>query len=402
MGLLRGTRFPDVARKDRKFLGRFDAASDIEVVGAHGSRIRDARGKTYIDFLSGHCVCNLGWSPPEIVARVHAFDGPTYVSPDMLYEPWAELAEQLVDIAPGDLAKVYRCVSGTEAVELAMQLAVAATGRHKFVSIEGAYHGNSFGARSIGDEPLDAHLTGCKHLTPPLDASALDRLETQLKDREVAAFILEPIITNLAVLVPGGDFMREVVALCHRHGTLVVADEVASAFGRTGTLFASEHYDFAPDIMTLAKAITSGVAPLGATLVTADVAKAIDDDFDFYSTYGWQPLAVEAALATQQYWREHKAELLRNVQERSDELRHRLSIMDFATADVELRIQGLTIGVGVGDEDYAQRVARDCHEHGLIVQASGDSLVMFPPLTLDHATLDEALDIFAAAAIRTS
>src|SRR5688572_11944997 len=148
MGLLRRSQSSDVARKDRKYVGRSDRAQDIEIVAASDSRLRDARGRTFLDFQMGWCVGNLGWNPPEILLRVRNFEGPTYVAPGMLYEPWTELAELLVEASPGKLARAFRCVSGTEAVELALQLAMKQTGRHKVVSIEDAYHGNSFGARA--------------------------------------------------------------------------------------------------------------------------------------------------------------------------------------------------------------------------------------------------------------
>jgi acetylornithine/succinyldiaminopimelate/putrescine aminotransferase len=395
MGLLRGT--PDLSRRDRKAVGRTSAAKPIEIVAAHGSRVRDKDGKSYIDFQLGWGVGNLGWNPPEIVERVRAFEGPTYVAPGMLYEPWADLAEQLVDITPGRLAKAFRTVGGTESVELAMQLAVAATGRHKFVSLEDAYHGNSFGARSIGGDQLDAHLQGCKHLAPPLDAKALDRLRTLLKDNDIAAFIMEPVVTNLNVLVPDSAFMSGVVELCHEHGTLVIADEVACGWGRTGALFACELFELEPDIMTLAKSMSAGVAPIGATLCTNEVAKAIEDELDFYSSYGWHPLGVEAALATVQYWRENKKDILGNVVERSAEIRHALSIMDWQR-EPELRIQGLAIGIGLGDEDYVSHIEKRCEEQGLLVFAEEDSLVLFPPVNVDAETVQEALAILEQAA----
>lgn len=142
------------------------------------------------------------------------------------------------------------------------------------------------------------------------------------------------------------------------------------------------------------------MAPIAATLVTKDVDAELEEDFDFFSTYGWHPLGVEAALATQQYWREHKGELLTNVQERSDEMRHRLSITEFKTDDVELRIQGLAIGIGLGDKEYASSIQKRCEEHGLILTAEEDSIAMYPPLTIDHDTLAEALDILADAVQR--
>jgi len=394
MGLLR-TQHADTARKDRKYLGRSDPAQDIEVVAASGGRIRDARGRTFIDFQMGWCVGALGWNPPEILARMRAFEGPTYVAPGMLYQPWAELAELLVDGAPGNLARAFRCVGGTEAVELAIELAMAHTKRHKIVSIEDAYHGNSIATHSIG-EPLDAHLQGMKKLSPPLDGNALDRLETVLKHDAVAAFIMEPIIVNLGVMVPDSEFMTGLVPLCHRHGTLVIMDEVCTGFGRCGRMYASELFGIEPDLMTLGKAIASGVAPIAATLATDEVAKA---ELDFYSTFGWHPVSVEAAIATQLYWRDHRDAVLANVAERSAELRGKLSTIEWP-AEPELRIQGLAIAVDLGDDKLVAALEARCREAGLLLFAEEDSLVMFPPLTLDRETLQEAIDILADAAQR--
>ena len=390
MGLLNRSQGA-LARKDRKYIGRPDKPGNIEVVASSGSRLRDAQGRTYIDFQTGWCVGNLGWNPPEILARVRAFDGPTYVQPGLLYEPWAELAELLVEAAPKSLEKAFRCVGGTEAVELALQLAMKHTGRHKIVSIEDAYHGNSIGARAIGSDDGELHLPGWKKLAPPLDAKALDRLETLLKPKDVAAFIMEPIILNLACMIPDTAFMQELVELCHRYGTLVIMDEIGTAFGRCGRMFACELFGIEPDLMTLAKSITSGVAPLGATLASAEVAEA---ELEFYSTYGWHPLAVEAAIATQLYWREHREAALTNVAERSMQLRRQLSLMDFPR-EPELRIQGLACAVEVGDADYVAKLEHRCRDAGLLFYGDDESLMMFPAVTIDQETLQEGVDILA-------
>ena len=397
MGLLRRTQDGDTARKDRKFLGRLAPAHEIEVVAAQGVRVRDARGRLFIDFQMGWCVGNLGWNPPEILARVRNFEGPTYVAPGLLYEGWVELAKLLVERAPGQLERAYRCVSGTEAVELALQLAMTATGRHKVVSLEDAYHGNSFGARAIGAGDAPAHLQGMKHLAPPLDEGALDRLETLLKHRDIAAFIMEPIVTNLGVLIPDTAFMAGLVELCHRYGTLVIMDEVGTAMGRCGRLFASELFGLEPDLLTMGKALGSAVAPIAAVLATDEVAKAVDGKLEFYSTFGWQPLAVEAAIATQLYWRDHRDALFTNIVERSAELRQKLSTIEWPK-EPELRVQGLAIGVGLGDKQYVAKVEERCREEGLLVFAEEDTLVMFPPLIVDAETLQEAVGIIADAA----
>jgi len=190
--------------------------------------------------------------------------------------------------------------------------------------------------------------------------------------------------------------MTGLVSLCHRHGTLVIMDEVCTGFGRCGRMYASELFGIEPDLMTLGKAIASGVAPIAATLATDEVAKA---ELDFYSTFGWHPVSVEAAIATQLYWRDHRDAVLANVAERSAELRGKLSTIEWP-AEPELRIQGLAIAVDLGDDKLVAALEARCREAGLLLFAEEDSLVMFPPLTLDRETLQEAIDILADAAQR--
>jgi acetylornithine/succinyldiaminopimelate/putrescine aminotransferase len=394
MGLVRNRQTANVLRADRKFLGRTSPPRDTQIVAAEGSRVRDARGRSYIDFQMGWCVGNLGWNPPEIVSRLHAFDGPSYVPLDMAYAPWAELAERLVSMAPGELARAFRAVTGTEAVELAIQLAVQHTGRKKLISIEHAYHGNSFAARSLG-EPLRLELPNVLHLAPPLDLEhqALDRLEKMLQGRDVAAFVMEPTITNLAVTIPDGAFMRDVVPLCHFYGTLVIMDEVACGLGRTGKLFACDHYGISPDLVTLAKSLGGGLAPIATTLAIEEVAAA-GPELEHYSTFGWQPLPVEAALATLDFWEAHGDNVFANIEARSRQIRRRLESL---FPDAELRVQGLAIAIDLEPERVAH-VDERCREHGLLLYAEDGSLVMFPALTIDEATADEALAMLESAA----
>jgi acetylornithine/succinyldiaminopimelate/putrescine aminotransferase len=398
MGLSRRKQSPRVARNDRKFLGRTEPPRGLQIVAAEGSHVRDARGRTFIDFEMGWCVGNLGWNPPEILARVKAFEGPCYVAPQDTYAPWSELAHRLTGMAPGSLERAYRCVGGSEAVELALQLAISFTGRHKLISLEDAYHGNTIGARNVGAGELDARLPGMKKLAPPLDEAALSRLERLLAPRDVAALIMEPISMNLNVLVPDAVFMRGLVELCHRYGTLVIADEVACGFGRTGKLFASEHFDLEPDLMCLAKALGGGVAPIASTLATAEIADAVEDgDYDFYSTFGWMPVATEAALGTLDVWESRGDEILDNTAARSNQLRRGLGTI---FTDAELHIMGVAIAVELGDEEGIERMAKRCRDRGLIVVAEEDALVMLPACTIDEATVDEALGILEKATRR--
>jgi 4-aminobutyrate aminotransferase-like enzyme len=206
------------------------------------------------------------------VKEAKTFRRPDYVYPGYSYAPWAELAKLLVSIAPSGLTKAFRATGGSEAVDLA-QAAMIHTSRRGFISLEESYHGNSLGGLSVGDsqnrERVRNLLPHCSKIKPPLNEQALDKVERRLKGRNVAAFIIEPIGINLGVLIPEQRFMQGLQRLCRKYGTLLIADEVATGFGRTGKLFASEHFDLRLDIMCVAKAITGGLGGMGAALMTA-------------------------------------------------------------------------------------------------------------------------------------
>ncbi|MDQ3364858.1 MAG: aspartate aminotransferase family protein [Myxococcota bacterium] len=396
MGLIR-KHATDLKRDDRRYLGRASEPRDLPIASARGSRVVDVRGRSYVDFQMGWCVGNLGWNHPDILARLRLFDGPSYVQPTMLYEPWVKLAKQLADVTPGKLVRSYRAATGTEAVECALQLAMHATGRTKLVSLQGAYHGNSFGAVSIGEAArLPSTLANCKHLALPLDSRAVDRLDTLLEHRDVAAFIMEPIVLNLGVELPAVKFLEGARELCDRYGTLLIFDEVACGLGRTGRLFASEHTGVVPDIMTLGKALSNGHAPIAATITTAELVDNVQDDFEFYSTYGWHPLAVEAALGTLEHWDRHGAELLVNIAQRSTQFLSRLLAMPWRR-DVEVRAQGLALAVRIDDPDYIEGVATRCREAGVLVGAEAEYLELYPALTIDRETAGEGLDLVERA-----
>jgi 4-aminobutyrate aminotransferase-like enzyme len=382
MALRLRTKTTDLKRRDAKVVGRSSPATDLAVVRCAGSEVWDVRGRRYIDFVMGWCCGNLGWGAAGIRERLARFDGPDYAPPTFLYEPWIELAELLAELAPGDLRRSFRATGGTEAIECALQIAMAYTGRHKLVSIEGAYHGNSFGARTVGAiDDAPAHLAGARRLKPPLDAKAVGRLETLLQHDDVAAFVMEPVIMNLGVCVPAREFIEGASDLCRRHGTLFVADEIACGFGRTGRLFACEHFGLEPDILCLAKAITNGHAPLGVAITTDEIADALD--LDFYSTYGWHPVAVEAALATVEHHRDHRDELQRNVAARSAQLSARL-------AHLSPNVLGLAASFACDD---AEKIGERCREHGLLVSAEDDRISLFPALTVDEGTVEEGIDV---------
>lgn len=383
----------DVRTRDRKFMIR-GSDEGVHVARSEGSFLYDHHGKRYIDFTMGWCVGNLGWNNEEILAAIRNFDGPIYVQPGHMCRLWSELAEWLADMTPRGLTKCYRATGGSEAVEIALQVAMAATGRPGFLSLADAYHGNTLGTHSIGERDTEMYpnlLAHCHKLKPPLDDRAADQVARLLGQGTIAAFIMEPVVCNLGVLIPTTEFMTRVREICRDYGTLFVMDEVATGFGRTGKLFGCEHFGLDPDVLCLAKAITGGYAPMGATMVTKDVAEAAD--VEFYSTYGWHPLSVACAIANLKYWRKHKEQLLANVSAQSDYFRARLTEMEFAEP-AAVRILGLAIAVEFGEEsDYASQLGGRCRDAGLLVAAEGNLLMMFPALTIDREVAAEGLDI---------
>jgi adenosylmethionine-8-amino-7-oxononanoate aminotransferase len=374
-------------------LARSEAAETLTVARARGSMLFDSRGKRYIDFLAGWCVGNLGWALPEIRDAMRRSRAPEYVYPYYAYKPWDELAERLAEAAPGNLRKVYRATGGTEAVDIALQIAMVSKGRKKFIALEDSYHGNSVGTVSIAAresrEPFPNLLSGCMTVELPLDDRAAGKIETMLKNRDVAAFVMEPVCINLGVYVPETSFMERLRRLCTKYGTLLILDEVASGFGRTGKLFATEHYDIEPDILCLGKAITAGYAPMGATLTTEKVAKSIQGKAGFYSTYGWHPLSVDAALANLRYWRRHGKALFANIERIGALFSSRLAAMKVK----KVRIKGLAIGIELERETPADKVVAKCLKNGLLLASEGDSLTILPPLNIDEKTAAQGLDI---------
>ena len=165
--------------------------------------------------------------------------------------------------------------------------------------------------------------------------------------------------------------MGGIQRLCREYGTLLVMDEVACGFGRTGRLFASEHFGIEPDILCLGKAITAGYAGMGATVVTPRVADEVGDRAEFWSTYGWHPLAVDAALANLRLWKRRGASLLKGGAAESEYLRGRLSEMEFAH-QAQINGRGLAIGLEVGSEQYAEELQARCREGGLLVSAEDE------------------------------
>lgn len=373
---------------EKKYFATDEDLQPILVTKSKGSFLFDDSGKRFIDFTGGYAVGNFGWANEAVLQAIRTFDGPTYVSPNFEYKPWVELAEILAEITPGKLRKSFRATGGTEAVEIALQAAMVFTGREKFIAVEGAYHGNSIATIGLNDPEAPQAFT-TRRIKPPFNEESADKIEKILKNRDIAAIIMEPIILNMTVEVPEQIFFDRIQSMCKKYGTLLIMDEVMTGFGRTGRMFASEHFGIEPDIMCLAKSITGGAAPMGATIMREDVAKKLQEDNFPYSTYGWHPLSVAAAMANINYIQENWLMLDANSRSISEYFWQRLSQMQFKVQP-DIRIMGLSIGLKFNDEDYPEKFMKKARKNGLLFT---DGVTLFPPLNVEFETAKEALDI---------
>lgn len=384
-------------KKDKKYLGRDSIAGMLSIAKTKGSYVYDEHGKKYIDFFMGWSVGSIGWGQKEIIKAIKKFDGPTYVSPGYFYKGWSDLAELLAKIAPGKLVKSFRATGGTEAVEIALQAAMCHTKRKKFVSIEGSYHGHSIGAMSVGSSDFRSWyknlLPDCHKIKAPLNEKAGHAVERLLSKGDIAAFISEPIVCNLGVVIPDKKFFDIVQKACKKYGTLFVADEVATGFGHTGKVFACEHFNIEPDILCIAKAVGGGFGAIGATMMTSEVAKSFEFDFSFYSTFGWHPLNVEATIVALKYFIKHKKALLSNANTLSRYFETRIRNMKFKYP-FDLKIRGLTIGIEFNRIGYGSKIIETCLSKGLLIANAGaTNIVIYPALNMDMKTAEKGLDI---------
>ncbi|MCG0278524.1 MAG: aspartate aminotransferase family protein [Thermanaeromonas sp.] len=275
---------------------------DKQFVKAEGVYVWDREGRRYIDCLGAYGALNLGHNPPQVIKAVEMVRERPNLLQASLNPLAAALAHNLAAITPGDLSRVFFCNSGTEAVEGALKLARAATGRYKIVYCENSFHGKSFGSLSVTGrqkyrKPFEPLLPGCEPV-PFGDAEALER---RLASGDVAAFIVEPIQGEGGVIVPPDGYLARVRELCDKYGSLLIVDEIQTGFGRTGYLFACEHDGVVPDILCLAKSLGGGIMPLGAYISRPDIWERAYGGTErcllHTSTFGGNTLAMAAGLA---------------------------------------------------------------------------------------------------------
>lgn len=277
---------------------------DRVFVAGRGSTLTTEDGIEYLDFVGGYGSLNVGHNHPRVTAALRRFldsGEPTFVQYNSIPVRASELAERLCAVAPGTLERAFFSNSGTEAVEAALKLARAATGRTTFVHAENSYHGKTFGAlsvtgRSLHAEPFAPLLPDCVAV-PYGDEASLS-----IAIAGAAAFIVEPIQGEGGVVIPPPGYLAAAQRLCRQAGAVFIVDEIQTGLGRTGRMFASDWDDLSPDILCLAKSLSGGLVPIGATLTTANVWDAAygttTRSMLHTSTFGGGNLAASVALAT--------------------------------------------------------------------------------------------------------
>ena len=355
----------------------------VTFVEGDGARLTADDGSTYLDFAGGIAVVGLGHGHPDVVAAAHRqLDRLWHVSNLYWTEPMADLADRLSARFGG--AQAFFCNSGAEAVEAALKYARKATGRHAVAALEGSFHGRTLGALAITGQP--AKRQGFEPLPGPVSfARPNDDVSLAAAiGPETGLVILEPVLGEGGVVPLEPAFLEAAAVLAAEHGALLAFDEIQTGVGRTGTFFAWEQAGVRPDVVTLAKGLANGL-PLGCLLVADEAAGGFEPG-DHASTFGGNPVACAAACAVCDAIDE---DLLARVGGRGEELRAGLGRLG---AVRESRGRGLLIGAEL--DRPAGAVAQECLEHGLLVTSAGERVLrLTPPLTIERADIDEALDI---------
>jgi adenosylmethionine-8-amino-7-oxononanoate aminotransferase len=391
----------------------------LVIEGAEGTDLLDSEGRRYIDGVSS-LWCNVhGHRHPLIDGAIRdQLDRVAHSTMlGLTHRNAARLAARLVDLAPPGLTRVFYSDSGSSAAEIALKMAFQywqqRGGQHarrtSFVSLRGGYHGDTLGAVSVGGIDLFhaaySPLLFRAHRVEPGDAAQLECV-LDFHSEEVAAVIVEPLVQGAAGmrLQPPG-YLRRVRELCDLHDVFLICDEVATGFGRTGTMFACEQERVAPDFLCLGKGLTGGYLPLAATLTTdrihAGFLGAAEDGRTFFHghTFTGNPLACAAALANLDAFN-HEETLLR--------LQPKIRLLGELLADVarmpevaEVRGRGFMVGIDLGVHDPAlrlgHRVAIEARNRGAIVRPLGDVVVLMPPLAISKEDLGRLVEIVAAS-----
>ena len=414
-----------LSKKHTLFEWSAQAAVDpIPVARAKGIYFWTPEGKRFIDFNSQLMCVNVGHGDPRVIKAIQDQAGTlAYANPFMATEPRARLGAKLASIAPGDIDVFFFTSGGADANENAIKMARAVTGRHKILARYRSYHGSTAGSITLTGDPRrwtsEPGLPGVVHVLDPYHgiergwdsaADALAMLEEIIQlegPHTIAAFILEPVTGTNGILIPPDGYLQGVRELCTQHGILMICDEVMAGFGRTGEWFAVNHWNVVPDLLTMAKGLTSAYVQLGAVGMRRAIADHFKDNV-FYGglTYNSHPLACAAALATIQVYEEDQ--LIENA-------RRMGALMKQLTAELQARHPSIgaarSIGLfGIvelvrdrttrqplapfnGTSDEMKALARFFRDEGLYTFVRWNAFYTNPPLCITEAEMREAFGI---------
>ncbi len=400
---------------------------DVPIKEAHGCYVEDYDGNEYLDIFSGISVTNAGHGNDAMVDAAHEqldefIHGCSYLHPNA---PVASLAETLAEVTPGNLQKSFFCNSGTEAVEGAIKLARKYTGSKEILALEMGFHGRTLGSLALtGNKAYKSEMAptinDVAHAAPPYSyrcqmcdggpcssacAEDVERvIDTHTAD-DLAAIVVEPVMGEAGLVVPPEGWLERVQEIAHERDALLIADEVQTGYGRTGEMWAVDHFDIVPDIMSQAKGIANGL-PLGAFTASEEIADAFQSG-DHLSTFGGNPVACAAAEATIE---ELQNGIIDNGSEQGEWLASELDDIESEYDIVgEARGLGLMRGLEIVDPDgdtgpmgvapepdakRAEKISEQMREDGFIVGVGGfhkNVLRVQPPLTIEREQLEEAV-----------
>ena len=383
-------------------------AYPIVPVRGRGSVIEDIDGNRFLDFCAGIAVNVTGHCHPRVVAAIQeqAAELLHYSASDFYLPIYAHLAAELERIAPmHGPTRVFLGNSGTEVVEAAIKLARYTTGRQYIVGFLGGFHGRTYGSVSLTASKAKYHahfgpmLPGIYHV--PFGSAGLDELEQRVFHRlvpanEVAAIVVEPIQGEGGIQVPDAEFLPRLRRICDQHGILLIADEVQSGMGRTGLMWAIQHWDVEPDVVLTAKGLASGM-PIGAMIAKEHLMTWSAGAHG--STFGGNPVSCAAALATIALLEEG---LIDNARARGEQMQAALAPLAAAYPNHvrEVRGKGLLIGVQFDSGATAAAVEHAAFERGLMVLTAGDDVIrMSPPLVVTEREIATGCRVFAEAVV---
>jgi len=396
----------------------------IPVAGARGCWFWTPEGKKFLDFNSQLMCVNIGHGHPKVIKAVQDQVATlAYANPFMATEPRARLGKKLAELTPGDIDAFFFTNGGAEANENAIKLARLYTGRHKILARYRSYHGATGGAMTLTGDPrrwaAEPGMPGIVHVTDPYHGIqrgwddvplALANLEEVIQlegPQTIAAFFVEPVTGTNGLLVPPDGYLRGVRDICTKYGILMVADEVMSGFGRTGEWFAINHWNVVPDLLTMAKGLTSAYVPLGAVGMRRAVADHFTDRV-FYGglTYNSHPLGCATALATLAVYEEEDlianarrmgsvmAKLLRDLESRHDIVGATRSIGLFGIVElVKDRTSLEPLAPFNGTSEPMVRLGRFFRDQGLYTFVRWNTFFTNPPLCITEEELRQGFDI---------